>query len=92
MKARSIKDLAAAVRGRRLDLGMNQSQLARRARVSRKWIVEFETGKPTSEFGLVLRVLDALGLELDVSPTERAGSRTRDTVDLDAILEEHRLR
>jgi ribosome-binding protein aMBF1 (putative translation factor) len=42
MTIRSIRDLAAAVRGRRKDLGMSQADLARRAGVSRKWIYEFE--------------------------------------------------
>ena len=50
----SIRDLAAAARGRRLELGLSQSDLATRARVSRQWISEFESGKPSAEFGLVL--------------------------------------
>src|SRR5262249_46929089 len=64
---RSIREIAAAVRGRRHDLGLSQAELASRAGVSRKWISEFESGKSTAELGLVLRVLDVLGwsLELD---------------------------
>ena len=62
----SIRDLAAAARGRRLELGLSQSELATRARVSRQWISEFESGKPSAEFGLVIRLLDALGLRLNV--------------------------
>jgi HTH-type transcriptional regulator / antitoxin HipB len=91
---RSIRDLAAAVRGRRQDAGFNQAQLAERAGVSRKWIYEFERGKPTAELGLLLRVLDALDLRLDIrpSPPSRPSAQDRgpQTVDLDAVLEQLR--
>jgi HTH-type transcriptional regulator/antitoxin HipB len=89
----SIRDLAAAARGRRLELGLSQSDLATRARVSRQWISEFESGKPSAEFGLVIRLLEALGLRLNVD--ELAASvgadqpPRRGTVDLDALLEDY---
>ncbi len=67
MRVRTIRDMAATVRGRRTDLKLSQAELAQRAGVSRKWISEFEAGKATAEFGLVLRVLDELGLVLDVA-------------------------
>ncbi len=91
MTIRSIRDLAAVVRGRRKDLGMNQAELAERAGVSRKWIYEFEAGKPTAEFGLLLSVLDELGLALELTPRPETDQRPLgDTVDLDALLDEHR--
>ena len=89
MSVRSTRDVAAAVRGRRQDLGMSQVELASRAGVSRKWISEFEAGKSTAEFGLVLRVLDtlALSLELREAPATREGlSEDRGAVDLDLLL------
>lgn len=93
MTVRSIGDLAAAVRGRRKDLGMNQAELARRAGVSRKWIYEFEAGKPTAELSLLLRVLDELGLALDVAPRpDVPASGDAETVDLDMLIDEHRRR
>jgi HTH-type transcriptional regulator / antitoxin HipB len=87
MTIRSIRDLAAAVRGRRKDLQMSQAELAGLAGVSRKWIYEFEHGKPTAEFGLVLRVLDELGLDLELRPP---AAKPASAVDLDALLDEHR--
>lgn len=66
MPVKSIRDIAATARGRRLDLGLSQAELAQRAHVSRKWIYQFEQGKQTAELGLVLRVLDALGLTLEI--------------------------
>lgn len=87
---RAIRDVAAAVRGRRQDLALSQIELARRAGVSRKWISEFEAGKATAEFGLVLRVLDALGLGLELreaSSTQESSTEDRGAVDLDLLLD-----
>ncbi len=92
MSVRSIRDVAAAIRGRRHDLGISQVELASRAGVSRKWISEFEAGKSTAEFGLVLRVLDALALslELDDASTQEGSSEDRGAVDLDVLLNRFR--
>jgi DNA-binding XRE family transcriptional regulator len=79
MRVRSIADAAAAVRGRRQELDLSQDQVARRAGVSRKWVYEFEAGKPTA----------ALGLGLDVG-TERPRDAAASAIDLDALLEGHR--
>jgi transcriptional regulator with XRE-family HTH domain len=89
----SIKDLSALVRGRRRDLGLSQAELAAKANVSRQWISAFELGRPGSELGLILRLLEALKLRLSVDPVEQAQPDRRappDAVDLDALLEEHR--
>jgi HTH-type transcriptional regulator/antitoxin HipB len=69
-------------------MGLSQAELAERARVSRKWVYEFEGGKSTAELGLLLRVLDVLDLTLELS--RDADSTTTETVDLDVILDEHR--
>jgi len=91
MRVRAIRDLAAAVRGRRKDLHMSQEELAAHAGVSRKWVYEFEAGKPNAEVGLILRVLEALGLELGLGLDEHARTAGRgDTVDLDVLINEHR--
>lgn len=89
MRVISIGDAAAAVRGRRLDLALSQDQLARRAGISRKWVYEFEAGKPTAEFAYVLRVFEALGLDFDLS-TGRTHDGSASAIDLDALLDEHR--
>lgn len=90
MKVRTIRDLSSAVRGRRKDLGVSQAKLAELSGVSRKWIYEFESGKPTAELGLVLRVVDALGLTLELDYGGNDLAPRGDTVDLDALLGEHR--
>ena len=91
MKLDSVQDVAAAVRGRRPALGLSQGDLASRAGASRDWINYFEGGKPTVELAHVLRVLDALGLRLNLDE----GGPGRDApasgpVDLDDLLQEYR--
>jgi y4mF family transcriptional regulator len=81
------------VRGRRNDLGLSQANLAAKASVSRKWVYEFEAGKPTAELGSLLRVLDALGLVLDIgSGGGSAEPPGRPQVDLDVLLDDYRAR
>lgn len=87
----SVHDLVAAVRGRRLRLGLSQTELATRARVSRQWLVAFEGGKSTVELALVFQVLDALELRLALDdgaedPSSRSG------IDLDVLLDDLRRR
>lgn len=90
MNVHSIHDLAAATRGRRRDLGLSQAELATKAGVSRKWLNEFEAAKSTAELGLVLRVLDALGLGIALELT--SDGPTTGAVDLDELLEEYQTR
>jgi len=59
-------DLARLVRDRRRAMRWSQQELARRAGVSRQWIVALEGAKPTTELGLVLKTLAVLGLRVDV--------------------------
>jgi len=90
MQINSMRDLAATARGRRQDLGLSQVELAGKAGVSREWINAFEGGKATVEFGLVIRVLDALRLRLHIveqgSGSDTSSSRS---VDLDTLLNEY---
>jgi HTH-type transcriptional regulator / antitoxin HipB len=89
----SILDLSSLVRGRRQALGLSQAELATRANVSRQWVSAFELGRPGSELRLILRLLEALELRLSVDPLDEAkGARpaASDSIDLDALLEDHR--
>jgi HTH-type transcriptional regulator/antitoxin HipB len=89
MRINTVHDLAAAARGRRQELGLSQAGLAARVGVSRDWVSFVENGKPTVEVGLVLRLLDALGLRVELLESDGGGTPT---VDLDALLDEHRRR
>jgi transcriptional regulator with XRE-family HTH domain len=88
MKINSMHDVAASVRGRRRDLGLSQSGAASLAGVSREWVNSLEAGKAAVDFGLVLRLLDALGLGLDL--VVRDATADPAFIDLDALLEEQR--
>jgi HTH-type transcriptional regulator / antitoxin HipB len=90
MRIRTAHDIAALARGRRLDRGWSQAEVARRAGVSRKWVSDFETGKDSVDLAAVLRLLDALDVGLssvDRASADEAGPR--DGVDLDDLLEEY---
>lgn len=56
--------LGLAIRERRKELGLNQTELADVARTSLRLVSELERGKATAQLGGVLRVLAALGLDL----------------------------
>jgi HTH-type transcriptional regulator/antitoxin HipB len=90
MQVNSIRDLVTAVRGRRLALGLTQTELAARVGVSRQWISAFEAGRPRAELGLVIRLLHALDLRLELleRDLERDPSPSG-SVDLDALLDEY---
>ncbi|MEV4344283.1 helix-turn-helix domain-containing protein [Actinoplanes sp. NPDC049596] len=74
-------DLGRFVRERRTAAALTQVELARRAGVSRRWLLELESGKATAELGLIFKVIAALGLYLDVRP------ESSDDIDLDAYLD-----
>ena len=75
MRIRAARDLAAAVRGRRKDLALSQAELARRAGVARKSISELESGTTQPKLALVLRVLEQLGLVIEVGRDADARAR-----------------
>lgn len=64
---RSPQQLGDALRTARKQLGLTQPQLALAAGVGVRFIVDLEAGKPTLRLENVLRVIDALGGELQLS-------------------------
>jgi HTH-type transcriptional regulator / antitoxin HipB len=91
MIARNSQDVGLLMREQRRKLGLDQGELARRARVSRQWVVEVERGKARAEIGLVLRALGVLGLTLDIQQEEpRARVGASAPINLDAIIDQAR--
>lgn len=87
MKITSLKDIANAVRGRRLELRITQSELASQSDVSRKWLNQFEAGKAQVDASTLLRLLVALNLELAVDQPDVKPPLPRPTQpDLDRLL------
>jgi len=64
---RSPQQLGDALRAARKQLGLTQPQLALAAGVGVRFIVDLEAGKPTLRLENVLRVIDALGGEIQLS-------------------------
>ena len=63
----SPRQLGSALRAARNQLRLTQPQLALAAGVGVRFIVELEAGKPTVRLENVLRVIDALGGEIQLS-------------------------
>jgi y4mF family transcriptional regulator len=69
--ARIVSDptaLGHIVRETRRALGLTQPKLALSAGVGVRFLVDIEKGKPTAQIGKIMRVLAALGIEIQLSP------------------------
>lgn len=64
----TARDLGAAVRARRADFDLDQSELALVAGVSRRTVHAIEHGKPTIQLAALVAVLQAVGLDLNAQP------------------------
>ncbi|MCU1411580.1 MAG: helix-turn-helix protein [Rhodoglobus sp.] len=71
MRIRAASDFGALIAERRESLGLTQSELAKRAGVVREWLVRLENGAPTVTVHRLLRVLRELGLQVDVTETDK---------------------
>lgn len=61
-------DLGLLVRQVRKAQGLRQDQLAGVAGVGLRFIVDLEAGKPTIQVGKLLKVLEALGCGVTITP------------------------
>jgi HTH-type transcriptional regulator / antitoxin HipB len=59
-------ELGQAIRAERKRLDVTQKQLAMVAGVGLRFLIELERGKPTARIEGMLKVLQALGLELSL--------------------------
>jgi len=60
--------LGRTIRETRRALGLTQPKLALSAGVGVRFLVDIEKGKPTAQIGKIMRVLAALGIDLQLSP------------------------
>ena len=61
-------DWANIMRDRRIELGMSQSELAERIRMSRQWVVGFENGNAgVADLAVALRLANVLGVDTSLS-------------------------
>ena len=80
MDVYTARDLGAAARQKRENLGMTQQAVADAAGVTRDWLLGFEAGNPGASLGRVLTVLNTLRLHLDLvdSPEDDSGNALDD--------------
>lgn len=71
----TVREAAAVVRELRQERKWTQSELAARARVSRSFVADLETGKATVEAAKLFDVFQAFGLE--VALRDRADGSVR---------------
>lgn len=69
----------------RVAAGYTQAEAAKRAHVSRRWIIELEAGHINARLGHIIEALRAIGHELKVVPVI-----DRSNNPLDAILAQYR--
>jgi HTH-type transcriptional regulator/antitoxin HipB len=85
MIIRTTGDLAHLIRDRRSRLRLTQANLAELVGVSRKWIVDVESGNRAGDVSLILRTIKALGMDLEVR--DRVSSAEVNDVDIDQIVQ-----
>jgi y4mF family transcriptional regulator len=66
----STAELGRAVRAARAARGLTQDDIADKARVSRKFVIDCENGKDSLHLGKVLKVLMSVGMAGMVLPVE----------------------
>ncbi|MDF1678771.1 MAG: helix-turn-helix transcriptional regulator [Legionellaceae bacterium] len=66
----SSKDIGQLIRNVRKQLGVTQRDLALTAGTGLRFIIDLEKGKDTCQIGKILQVLQVLGIQCTLSPTE----------------------
>lgn len=68
---RSTEDLAQLVRTRRYELGLSQTALSGITGIDRAFLSLFERGKRGMSIGVLLRLVQALGMDIEVRRRSR---------------------
>jgi len=103
IRVRTPKDIGIMIRQHRKAQNLSQAELAKKAVVSRQWIVEVEQGKARAEIDGVFRLLRVLGVGVfvemaqPVAPFEpyarrptRASASRKQPIDINAIIDSSR--
>lgn len=70
---KNVRALGLRAKQLRVEAGLSQDELAGRAHVSRKWLIDFEGGKSTVDAGKVMDVFQVLGYEFELTPLRGDG-------------------
>jgi HTH-type transcriptional regulator / antitoxin HipB len=74
MTLHNAEQLGAAIRLKRKEKRLTQSELAKLLGAERKWVLNLESGNSKAEIGLILRAIEVLGLRallIDKAQPER---------------------
>jgi HTH-type transcriptional regulator/antitoxin HipB len=85
----NAEQLGAAIRLRRKEKKLTQSELAKLLGAERKWVLNLESGNSKAEIGLILRAIEVLGLRailIDKTQPER-GPQDLKTPRLDQVFQ-----
>ena len=66
MKIKTTKDIAILIKTERKKQNLTQTELAGLCNVGLRFIVDIEKAKETCQIGKVLKVLDVLGININV--------------------------
>jgi len=89
MTLHNTEQLGAAIRLRRKEKGLTQSELAKLLGAERKWVLNLESGNSKAEIGLILRAIEALGLRMSLADKGLLGRAAHDskTPQLDQVFQ-----
>jgi HTH-type transcriptional regulator/antitoxin HipB len=82
---RNAEQLGTAIRLKRKEKGLSQTAFAEQLGVGRKWIIQLEAGHPKAEFGVILKALRLLNIDLRLidlgAPTNRPAAEKSSRLD-----------
>lgn len=67
----NTEEVGSLIRSRRKELKVTQKDLALTCGTGLRFIIELEKGKPSCQIGKILQVLNALGLQVEITPPEK---------------------
>jgi HTH-type transcriptional regulator / antitoxin HipB len=85
----NAEQLGAAIRLKRKEKNLTQSELAKLLGVERKWVLNLESGNSKAEIGLILRAIEVLGLRASLADKGQVGRGSHDlkTSRLDQVFQ-----
>ena len=89
MTLHNPEQLGAAIRLKRKEKSLTQSELAKLLGAERKWVLRLESGNSKAEIGLILRAIEVLGLRASLADKGqlRRGPNDLKTSRLDQVFQ-----
>jgi len=72
-----MAEIGASIKQTRKALKLRQSELASVAGIGTRTLSEIENGKETAQIGLVLRVLDLLAIDVELTPMTTTNTESK---------------